>query len=244
MNSIRRKWVPQSFFPVLAIGVMALALVSPTLSAAEDGILARGGKLYDKWYAVIDADKPEKSHDLYPADKKYAAKPASNWRCKECHGWDYQGKDGAYSKGSHFSGIKGVNGMAGADTSKITAVLKSDSHGYGSLMDNSDLEAISLFVSRGQVDMSQYIDAGTKMAKGDTVKGRNYYETLCVQCHGANGKKIEDMKPMGALANGNPWENLHKILNGQPDEEMPALRALDIQVAVDVLRYTQDLPEK
>ncbi len=244
MNPTPRRYGSRLFSPVLVAGALVLALVSPTVPAADDGTLAYGGKLYDKWYKVVGADKPGKSHSLYPADKKYAEKPGSNWRCKECHGWDYKGVDGAYSKGKHFSGIKGVNGKAGADTSKITAVLKGDSHGYGSLMDNDDLEAIASFVSRGQVDMSKYIDSSTKMAKGDTAKGRNYYETLCGQCHGADGKKIEDMKPMGALANGNPWENLHKILNGQPAEEMPALRALDTQIAVDILRYTQDLPEK
>ena len=34
------------------------------------------------------------------------------------------------------------------------------------------------------------------------------------------------MKPFGAQM-GNPWEVMHKILNGQPGEQMPALRALD-----------------
>ena len=133
--------------------------------------------------------------------------------------------------------------MAGADPNAIQAALAKPPHGYESKMDAADLEALAMFVSAGQVDMDAHIDRATKMAKGDPVKGKAYYDTLCAQCHGDDGKKIEDMKSMGALAKGNPWENLHKILNGQPGEEMPALRALDIQIAVDVLRYTQDLPE-
>jgi thiosulfate dehydrogenase len=47
---------------------------------------------------------------------------------------------------------------------------------------------------------------------------------------------------MGKLANDNPWEVLHKVINGQPNEEMPALIAFDIQVAIDVLAYLQRLP--
>ena len=48
--------------------------------------------------------------------------------------------------------------------------------------------------------------------------------------------------PLGNIAKNNPWEALHKILNGHPDEEMPALRVLDIQVLVNVLAYIQTLP--
>lgn len=228
----------------LLFSFLCLLLAVPALPAAEDGLLARGGKLYDKWYRVIDADAPENSHMLYPADKKYADKSGVNWRCKECHGWDYQGKGGAYSKGKHHTGIAGIRSSAGADPMKITGMLKGKPHGYGGKMDDRDIEALAMFVSRGQVDMDVYIDRKTKLAKGDPVKGKNYYETICAQCHGLDGKMVDDKNPIGGVAKGNPWEALHKILNGQPAEEMPALRALDIQVAVDVLRYTQELPEK
>ena len=37
---------------------------------------------------------------------------ADTWRCKECHGWDYAGKDGAYGSGDHRTGIVGVLGTA------------------------------------------------------------------------------------------------------------------------------------
>ena len=92
-----------SFWIVGAAIAAILSLTSYPASAEMESSLARGGKLYDKWYAVIKADKPTESHPLYPASAKYADKPASNWRCKECHGWDYRGKDGAYASGSHAS---------------------------------------------------------------------------------------------------------------------------------------------
>ncbi|MCW9078495.1 MAG: hypothetical protein OQK74_04895, partial [Gammaproteobacteria bacterium] len=81
---------------------MLLAAGMTTAAMAEtESSKARGGQLYDKWYAVVGAKKPTASHPLYPADKKYVNEPKSNWRCKECHGWDYRGVDGAYKSGKH-----------------------------------------------------------------------------------------------------------------------------------------------
>jgi thiosulfate dehydrogenase len=77
------------------------------------------------------------------------------------------GKDGAYASGSYKTGIKGVNGMKGADSAKIIAVLKDKTHGYAGKMDEKDFQDLALFVSKGQVDMRKYIDYGTKEPKGD-----------------------------------------------------------------------------
>ena len=43
---------------------------------------------------------------------------------------------------------------------------------------------------------------------------------------------------------GNPWEVMHKILNGQPGEQMPALRALDHQIIADVMAHMTTLPQE
>ncbi len=51
------------------------------------------------------------------------------------------------------------------------------------------------------------------------------------------------MTPMGAQM-GNPWEVMHKILNGQPGEEMPALRAFDRQVVLDIMAHMATLPKE
>jgi hypothetical protein len=42
-----------------------------------------------------------------------------------------------------------------------------------------------------------------------------------------------DGEPFGRVANDSPWEALHKIRNGRPGERMPALRAPDLQTALD-----------
>ena len=230
----------------LAALVFASAALSFTASSAlaeEASTLARGGLLYDKWYKVIGADKPTSDHPAYPTDKKYAGKPDANWRCKECHGWDYRGSAGAYSSGSHFSGIKGIDGMQGADPAKVVAVLKGSAHGYGDLLAAEDLDALALFVAKGQIDMDQYIDRASKKPKGDAARGAAYYNTVCAHCHGEDGLEPKEMKPFGAQM-GNPWEVMHKILNGQPDEKMPALRAFDHQIAADIMAHMTTLPTK
>jgi thiosulfate dehydrogenase len=225
-------------------GVLSLAVFVAGAAIAEtESTKARGGKLYDKWYAVIEAEAPATSHPLYPADKQYAAKPKANWRCKECHGWDYLGADGAYKSGKHSSGIKGINGAAGRDTAEIIAILKDEKHGYGDKLADADLKDLALFVSEGQVDMDKYIDRASKSPRNaDAEKGAAYYNTMCANCHGMDGKQPKGMKPF-AKQMGNPWEVMHKILNGQPDEDMPALRALDRQVIVDIMSHMGTLPE-
>ncbi len=230
---------------VVAVVMAAGTLGMPTLGQAEEieSTLAHGARLYDKWYAVVKAKAPEESHPLYPADKAYAKKPGSNWRCKECHGWDYMGKDGAYKSGKHASGIAGINGAAGKPVADIVAVLSAPEHGFGDKLAKADLEAVALFVSKGQVDMDAYIDRASKKPKGDAAKGAAYYNTVCAGCHGMDGKLPKEMKPFGAQM-GNPWEVMHKILNGQPAENMPALRALPRDIVVDVMAHMTTLPKE
>ena len=227
---------------MVAAACMIGAAMATSAWAADEGSIARGGKLYDKWYKVLKVDAPSESHKLYPSDKKYADKPGANWRCKECHGWDGLGRDGAYASGSHASGIAGINGKAGAGVAEIKAILSGDAHGYGDKLGDDDLTDLANFVSAGQIDMSKYINPETKAVSGDAAHGKAVYETMCINCHGADGKLPKDMKPFGAQM-GNPWEVMHKILNGQPGEAMPALRALDHQISADVMAYLVTLPK-
>ena len=222
-----------------AAGVAGILAAGAALAEPDEGSAARGGKLYDKWYAVIKAEAPSESHPLYPAsNEKYANDPKSNWRCKECHGWDGLGAAGAYKSGSHATGIKGIDGKRGADPAEIVALLKGD-HAYGDKLGDADLMDLANFVSYGQVDMSPYVV--DKTIQGDAEQGRQIYRTVCVGCHGDGGKKPQGMPPLGSLA-GNPWELMHKVLNGQPGESMPALRAFDAQASADVVAYISTLP--
>jgi thiosulfate dehydrogenase len=75
----------------------------------EDMRVSRGGQLYDNWWkTTTDTLKPEGDHPLWKTQTTNKRSGYSTYRCKECHGWDYRGKDGAYGKGSHFTGFIGV----------------------------------------------------------------------------------------------------------------------------------------
>jgi len=221
--------------------LMGLMASTAVMAAETESAIARGGRLYDKFFKENNTAKPEADHPSYPHKGGKYGKDAS-WRCKECHGWDYKGKDGAYATGGHATGIKGINGAAGKDPAAIVAILRDATHGYTEKhLSTKDANDLALFVSKGQIDMSKYI--ADKKAKGNPAKGETYFNTLCAGCHGMDGKKIKDAPPLGSVAD-NPYEMLHKVLNGQPGEAMPALRALDPQIAVDIVSYLPQLPKQ
>lgn len=227
-------------------GVIAAAIAfssaAPAFAQNIEASITRGGLLYDKWYSVIGAQKPQSTHSAWPASNTKKAGDVT-WRCKSCHGWDLKGKDGAYSKGSYLTGITGLGAYVNAEPAKIIAVMKNDLHDMSDKMTDQDFTDLANFVSKGQIDMAKYIDYSTKAVKGDAAKGEGYYLTLCAGCHGADGKLPSNMEEIvGGLSVDNPWEILHKIMNGQPREAMPAMRAFDPQVSADILAYTQTLP--
>ncbi len=98
-----------------------------TLAGEEVSSIARGGKLYDKWFKVVGADKPADTHPAWPASNTKKKGNATH-RCKSCHGWDLLGKDGAYASGSYKTGIKGLTAMAGGSNAKVIAVMKDKTH--------------------------------------------------------------------------------------------------------------------
>ena len=117
--------------------------------------LSEGGRLYDKWWQEYGLKKPGQTHPAYPT--KGVKKGANTWRCKECHGWDYRGKDGAYSKGSHFTGIKGIREYVNTSPDKIMRILKDDNHQYDTVMLD---RALYLERDLGKPERNQRLDSG------------------------------------------------------------------------------------
>lgn len=243
---------------ILALsGLAAVALIAPSTAAvAQEAItgdteiwtITRGGRLYDNWMSELLRDPPEGDHPAYPAEGKKTG--ASTWRCKECHGWDYRGANGAYGKGSHYTGIKGIREFVGVDPATIAPILRGETHGYTEeLLPDAAVESLALFVSRGQIDMDLYIDRRAKKARGEARRGARFFQTVCAVCHGFDGTMInfgdeEEIEVIGTVAQDNPWETLHKVANGQPGVPMVSLRALDTQDLVDIVAYAQTLPRE
>ena len=223
---------------------VTLVVCSQAAFAAEEiSSIARGGQLYDKWYAVIGA-KTEGTHPAWPASNQKKSGSTTH-RCKSCHGWDLMGKDGAYASGSYKTGITGLRHLSEASNASVITALKNSVHGYAGKMSDRDFTDLANFVTRGQIDMGAFIDSSSKkVSGGDLDRGAAYYNTVCAGCHARSGMEPDDMTPLGRLSNENPWEIMHKIQNGQPDEPMPAMRAFDPQVSIDILSYLQTLPQK
>ena len=121
--------------------------------------------------------------------------------------------------------------------------MKDATHGYtDKQLSAKDMTDLSLFISKGQIDVAKYVD-GSNKAKGNAAKGEGYFNTICAGCHGLDGKKVKDGPALGSVAD-NGAEMIHKILNGQPGEGMPALRMLDTQVAADIATYMTSLPKQ
>lgn len=212
------------FIPVMfLLSIPALADCCRDQSATEDNPTAIGGRLYDKWWSELDLTAPSITHPAYPATAKKSG--ATTWRCKECHGWDYAGAEGAYRKGSHFTGIKGITAYKGEDPALINALLTNSTHQYDRFLNHQALALIANFVSEGQIDMSNSIGLNSKQANGDAIKGQELYVEYCSRCHGDEGEALNfgsKSKPeyLGPLARRNPWEVLHKIRNGHPGSKM------------------------
>lgn len=230
--------------------------VQPTEAPAMpelSGDPIRGGLLYDNWIKILGVDAPEGDQPLWATQTTNTRSGKDTWRCKECHGWDYLGVEGAYGGGSHKTGFVGVYQVAGKDANEILAMLKGSTnpdHDFSAYMDDQALTDLALFLSGYQFDSASLVGEGKKAAGGDLASGQAVFEENCMDCHGINGDGMnfaDESGPeyVGTIASDNPWEFLHKARFGQPGaDKMPALVDVGISDAeyLDLLAYAQSLP--
>ncbi|MBF0382660.1 MAG: c-type cytochrome [Magnetococcales bacterium] len=259
MDSQKNIIIFPGFLQQISAIILFLILLFPGLALAESKAnssdlpkIIYGGKLYDNWLALVPEKRRlrlknvRKTHPSYPKTSK--KRGLSTWRCKECHGWDYKGRDGAYGKGSHYSGIKGVGKFVGGDPKAVVEIIRDSTHKYSKAkIPDEDALALAKFITEGQIKMDLYIDPSTKKAKGVAKRGAPFYQTICATCHGLDGRKInfninQGHEYVGNVASENPWEALHKIRNGHPGTKMVSMRALTIQQQIDILTFSQTLP--
>src|SRR3990172_11579470 len=232
-----------NFEPVLS----TLVSVDESKLATADAV--RGGLLYDKWWTVNGATEPTGNHPLYPAAGQKSG--ADTWRCKECHGWDNKGKDGAYSSGSHFTGLNGVYEARNRNSAHIFGKITK----HNLTLSEQDIWDLSKFIKEALVEMDKYINftgAKKKSATGDATLGKALFENTgtgggqCIMCHGADGTAIRfdgGTLAIGDVANDNPWEVLQKIRFGHPGSSMPSAvkNGLSITDQINILTHAQTL---
>jgi thiosulfate dehydrogenase len=223
-----------------------------TTTQVDAETISEGGRLYDKWWVEAEVDQPEGDQPLWASQDTNTRSGSGTWRCKECHGWDYMGAEGAYASGSHFTGFAGVFGSPDLTAEEIIAWLNGTTnpeHDFSAMGDTA-LESLGWFLSDGLVDVSVYIDDETKAALGgDVSAGEALYTNNCAACHGVDGRTInfhdpDDPEYIGTIADGNPWEFIHKVRAGQPGTEMPSSidNGWSLQGVINLLAYAQTLP--
>ncbi len=207
-----------------------------------------GGLLYDNWLNVVNA-RVNGNHPAYPPSAKKSG--SSTWRCKECHGWDYIGKDGRYSKGSHYTGIKGVYNSRTRSPKDLYGIMTGSmpDHSFSGYLSDGQTWALVKFIREGLTDMSAALNPDGS-GKGSPFAGKPLYETHCADCHGSDGKELDfksksdGIQGVGWLSNDNPQETLHKIRWGHPGSDMPSgvmdMNLTDTDIT-DLFTYTRGL---
>jgi thiosulfate dehydrogenase len=226
------------------LAVLAFAQSLPTSSPVE------GGLLYDKWWKALGADEPDGEQALWASQSTNEREGSDTWRCKECHGWDYRGSDGAYGSGSHYTGFVGVQDAGSMSAEDLAAWLvgaTNPDHDFSGYLEGPQIDMLAAFL-QGAPDTSEFINAD-KTVNGDPDNGKALYDAGCALCHGDDGQQInfggaDEPEYVGTLASGNPWEVFHKVSYGNPGSPMPSGVSLgwSFQDIADVVAYAQTLP--
>lgn len=224
-----------------------------TTAAPTAGSVSRGGQLYDQWWKVLGLDAPADDNPMWARQTTNEGSGADTWRCKECHGWDYKGAEGAYASGSHATGFPGVFNAQSKSLEDLVAQISGQvnpDHDF-SVMSEEAIQELAVFLTEGLEDYTPLIDADKKAVGGDSAKGEALYSSSCATCHGADGTTLNfgdaaEPEYVGTIAVDNPWEFIHKVRMGQPGSSPAMPAAVDVgwstQDVVDVLTYAQGLP--
>ncbi|KAA3644511.1 MAG: cytochrome c [Chloroflexi bacterium] len=243
--------------PFIVFTLLAVSLVIATgMASAQDvppGDPVNGGKLYDNWFNALDALPPEGDHPLWQDQTENPRTGAITWRCKECHGWDYKGADGAFALGSeHYTGFPGVISSVSMDTDEIRAWLdgrNNPNHDFSPYINEPAINDLIVFLRTRLVDTDLLVDPQLRVALGNSDLGFDRYEENCAYCHGDDGSQLNFASAatplfLGDTALTDPWQVIHKIRFSHPATDIPAAEVLGwtLQDVADLVAYTQTMP--
>jgi hypothetical protein len=256
---MKQLWTsPKPYFASITFFVGLIFFLNISLvNAAIDPIIPRGAALYDKWFAVPGTDPsvsvPVGNMPVWSRQVTNSRSGPDTWRCTTCHGWDYQGKDGAYSTGSNFTGFPGlINASQTMPKEKILEQLsgvRDPQHDFSPYLSSEDLNALAVFIQQGMIDDAKFIDpVSLKTIGANSENGKNLYNASCSTCHGLDGNTLkirfdgQDVG-LGLIAVQDPWRFLHKTRFGTPGTKMVIGYELGWtpQDGRDVLSYIQNV---
>jgi len=232
---------------VIILAILINTHVDTSVSARnypqDNESIARGAQLYDDWSKILpNVIVPNGNHLLWSRQTNNTRTGEDTWKCATCHGWDYQGKDGAFKSGSNATGFPGILEKSKSTETEIVAILKGGNdpqHNFSSLLADEDLSDIAAFIKNGLIDDNEFIDLITrKVISGNLDNGKSKYEGECATCHGLNGTDLvfryEGSEiSLGTLAVQDPWRFLHRTRFG-------TARASDMPLGVNLGWTAQD----
>lgn len=245
-----------SVFSIVTI-TSAVLLLGLNNASAQDNLqdpqeIVQGAQLYDDWTVINSGGQvPTGDHPIWPRQSQNTQSGLDTWRCITCHGWDYQGNEGAFRSGAYATGFPGILSAASLETAEFVEVLsgeKDPQHNFSTFLTEQEINQLIIFLQNGLIDDNQYIDPiSRKVLTGDLNNGQVKYEESCLSCHGADGTLAPfryegNQITLGTLATQDPWRFLHRTRFGTARApEMPAglnlgWSALDGR---DVLFYVQ-----
>lgn len=251
---------PGLFILILSILLGYAIIHSQTVTAAapaqqQNQDLVRGARLYDDWTEVIDlASPPSGDQPIWARQSTNTRRGPETWRCVSCHGWDYQGKDGAYRSGANYTGFPGIYAARLKSAADLSAAISGGidaEHNFSGFLVPADIDALATFIKEGLIDDNEFIDpVSLKIIGGDAAHGKQLYEEGCASCHGPNGQQIEFRYEgqdivLGTLANQDPWRFLHRTRFGTaraPEMTIGYDLGWTPQDGRDLLLYAQTFP--
>lgn len=240
---------------ILSLGFLSERGLAFSFYQQIDEQIVRGGQLYDDWTKLVQSPPAaESTHPIWERQTTNTLSGSDTYRCVSCHGWDYQGADGAFRSGSNFTGFPSVYEVREMTAEQLEDVLRgrtSEEHDFSDFLTDADIDALVAFLQSGVIDDNEYIDmVSLKVLNGDLQNGRTLYEDVCSECHGADGRLIQFRYEgqeinLGKLAVQDPWRFLHRTRFGTaraPEMAVGANLGWTAQDGRDVLLYAQTLP--
>ncbi len=211
---------------------------------------ARGGRLYDDFWAVTATLPPE----TLPAEgSRTEASGEVARRCAECHGYDYKGK----SSGENAAPTGGLLSLSSRtpDSLRDSLADAAGEHDFTPFLSDEDIWDLVRFLKEGVIDTELFFLQGSSFADGEAAEGRRLYEAPegeggCLSCHGEKGERITDGSTgenLAAAAQDAPRRILHRLRSGVPGGggavvvHRPDDLGDDLGPVVDLLTYLQSL---
>lgn len=239
----------------LVLGLLPGRGAASSINQQVDESVIRGGQLYDDWTKLVDSPPAAGStHPIWERQTSNTLSGSDTYRCVLCHGWDYQGADGAFRSGAGYTGFPGIYASREMSSEELAGILRGASdkeHDFSAYLTGADIDALVAFIQNGLIDDNLYIDKiSLKVLNGDLDNGNTLFNEVCAECHGEDGRLIRFRYEgqeiiLGKLAIQDPWRFLHRTRFGTaraPDMAVGAELGWTAQDGRDVLLYAQTLP--